>query len=96
MEILDYNVFLKNLYMPILCSVTESDYLFSTIQETLPTVLDPNEVPAHKGRAMAKIIPIIKKEKPALLKKIGEFASFPPHVVLRNTIRAGFHCNFTI
>ncbi|MCK5186892.1 MAG: hypothetical protein KAR43_07110, partial [Deltaproteobacteria bacterium] len=83
-------------YMPILCSDSEIDYLFATIQETLPTVLDPYEVPTHMGRAMAKIIPTIKKGKPALLKKIEKFASFPPHVVLRNTIRAGFHCNFTI
>ena len=96
LEKLDYNVFLKNLYMPILCSDSEIDYLFATIQETLPTVLDPYEVPAHMGQAMAKIIPTIKKEKPGLLKKIEEFALLPPNVVLRNTIRAGFHCNFTI
>jgi hypothetical protein len=93
---LDYNVFLKNLYMPLLCSDGEIDYLFSIINETLPTVLDPYEIPAHMGVAMAKVIPIIQKERPGLLKKIEEFSSYPPHVVLRNTIRSGFHCNFTI
>ena len=93
---LDYNIFLKNLYMPILCSDSEIDYLFGKIQETLPTVLDPYEVPAHMGSAMAKIIPAIKEEKPDLLKKIEQFASFPPEVVLKNTIRSGYHCNFTI
>ena len=96
LSMLDYNIFLKNLYMPILCSDGEIDYLFSKIQETLPTVLDPYEVPAHMGTAMAKIIPTIKAERPGLLKKIEEFSSFPTHVVLRNTIRSGFHCNFTI
>jgi flavin-dependent dehydrogenase len=93
---LDYNVFLKNLYMPILCSDSEIDYLFSTIREALPTALDPYEIPALMGAAMVKVIPTIKKERPGLLKKIEEFSSFPPHVVLRNTIRSGFHCNFTI
>ena len=93
---LDYNVFLKNLYMPILCTDKEIDYLFSKIQETLPTVLDPYEVPAHMGSAMAKIIPTIKAEKPALLEKITKFTSYPPDVVLKNTIRAGFNCSFTI
>ena len=93
---LDYNVFLKNLYMPILCSDSEIDYLFSTIREALPTALDPYEIPALMGAAMVKVIPTIKKERPGLLKKIEEFSSFPAHVVLRNTIRSGFHCNFTI
>jgi len=93
---MDYNVFLKNLYMPILCSEDEIDYLFKTIQETLPTVLDPYEVPAHMGSALAKIIPTIKEEKPDLLKKIEEFGSLPPEVVLRNTMRSGFCCRFTI
>lgn len=93
---LDYNIFLKNLYMPILCSDSEIDYLFGKIQETLPTVLDPYEVPAHMGSALAKIIPAIREEKPDLLRKIEQFASFPPEVVLRNTIRSGFRCSFTI
>jgi len=69
---LDYNVFLKNLYMPILCSDSEIDYLFSTIREALPTALDPYEIPALMGAAMVKVIPTIKKEKPGLLKKIEE------------------------
>ena len=93
---MDYNVFLKNLYMHILCSEDEIDYIFKTIQETLPTVLDPYEVPAHMGSALAKIIPTIKEEKPDLLKKIEEFGSLPPEVVLRNTMRSGFCCRFTI
>ena len=96
LEKLDYNVFLKNLLMPILCSDAEIDYLFSKIQETLPTVLDPYEVPTHMGSAMAKIIPTIKAERSGLLEKIEKFSSYPPHIMLKNTIRAGFHCNFTI
>jgi len=93
---LDYNVFLKNLLMPLLCSDSEIDYLFSKVQETLPTLLDPYEVPTHMGKALAKIIPTIKKEKPGLLEKIEKFGSYPPHIMLKNTIRVGFNCAFTI
>ena len=96
LEKLDYNVFLKNLLMPILCSDSEIDYLFSKIQETLPTVLDPYEVPTHMGRAMAKVLPTIKAERPRLLEKIEKFSSYPPHIMLKNTIRVGFNCAFTI
>jgi flavin-dependent dehydrogenase len=93
---MDYNIFLKNLYMPILCTEDEIDYLFKTIKETLPTALDPYEIPAHMGSAMAKIIPTIKEEKPDLLQKIEKFGALPPEFVLRNTKRSGFPCNFTI
>ena len=96
LEKLDYNVFLKNLLMPLLCSDDEIDYIFSKIQETLPTVLDPYEVPTHMGSAMAKIIPSIRTERPALIKKLEMFRFYPPSVVMKNTIRAGFNGNFTI
>lgn len=94
-EKLDYNVFLKNLYMPILCNDKEIDYIFSKITETLPTVLDPYEVPEEMGKAMLKVIPLIQKEKPDLIKKLTGFSSLTPEVVLRNTIRVGFDCSFT-
>jgi len=81
--------------MPLLCSDEEIDYLFGSIQETLPTVLDPYEVPEHMGKAMAKVMPAIKAERPALIKKLEMFSSYPPAVVMRNTIRAGFNGNFT-
>lgn len=95
LEKMDYNVFLTNLLMPVLCSDNEIDYIFSKIQETLPTVLDPYEVPTHMGKAMAKIIPAIKAERPDLIKKLESFASYPPSLFLKNTIRAGFSCSFT-
>ena len=95
LEKIDYQVFLKNLLMPVLCSDDEIDYIFSKIQETLPTVLDPYEVPAHMGKAMAKIIPAIKAERPDLIRKMEKFSSFPPSLFLKNTIRAGFDCRFT-
>jgi len=92
---MDYNVFLKNLLMPLLCSDSEIDYVFGKIQETLPTVLDPYEVPTHMGKAMAKIIPTIKAERPDLIKKLEMFNSYPPSLFLKNTIRAGFGGRFT-
>jgi flavin-dependent dehydrogenase len=94
-ESMDYKVFLKNLYMPILCNDEEIDYIFSKIQDTLPTVLDPYEVPTHMGKEMTKIIPVIQKEKPELLQKLSSFASYSPEIVLKNTMRVGFKCSFT-
>jgi hypothetical protein len=96
LDTLDYTVFLKNLAMPILCTDSEIDYIFSKIKETLPTLLDPYEVPKHMGSAMAKVIPAIQAERPELLKKLEGFANLPTKVMLKNTIRAGYNCSFTI
>ncbi len=92
---LDHNVFLKNLYMPILCRDEEIDYIFKNITETLKTVLDPYEVPENLGKALIKIIPRIQAERPELLKKMTGFNDLPPEVVLKKTIRSGFDCRFT-
>lgn len=94
-DALDYRVFLKNLYMPVLCSDEEIDYIFGNINEKLQTVLDPYEVPESLGRALAKVIPVIQKERPALIKKMMGFNDLPAEVVLRKTINAGFNCAFT-
>lgn len=95
-ESLDYQVFLKNLYMPILCTDDEIDYLFSTINDILPTVLDPYEVPENLGKAMAKIMPQVQQERPELITKLSGFANLPPETVLKKTIRSGFNGSFTI
>jgi len=92
-EKLDHNVFLKNLFMPVLCNDEEIDYIFSKINFVLPTVLDPYEVPENLGKALIKIVPEIQKERSELLKKITGFNDLPPEVVLKNTIRSGFNCS---
>ncbi len=94
-EKLDHNVFLRNLYMPILCEDEEIDYIFKNITETLQTVLDPYEVPETLGKALIKVIPRIQNERPDLLKKLSGFSSLPPELVLKKTIRSGFDCRFT-
>jgi digeranylgeranylglycerophospholipid reductase len=95
-EKLDHNVFLKNLYLPVLCTDKEIDYIFKTITDVLPTVLDPYEVPNCLGKAMLDIIPIIENEKPELLSKLSGFSTLSPETVLAKTIRAGFNCDFSI
>lgn len=95
-DALDYKIFLKNLYMPVLCNDQEIDYIFSKIQDVLQTVLDPYEVPDTLGKALMKVIPVIQQEKPELLGKMQGFNTLPPEVVLRKTIRAGFNTQFTI
>lgn len=95
-EPLDYQVFLRNLYMPILCTDSEIDYLFGTIKEVLPTVLDPYEVPENLGKALAKIMPQVQQDRPELISKLTAFAKLPPDEVLKETIRGGFNCSFSI
>ena len=95
LEKCDHNIFLKNLYMPVLCNDKEIDYIFSKINFVLPTVLDPYEVPENIGKALMKIMPDIQKERPELIKKMAGFNDLPPEVVLKNTIRSGFNCSFT-
>jgi flavin-dependent dehydrogenase len=94
-DALDYRVFLKNLYMPVLCNDEEIDYIFSRMNETLQTVLDPYEVPESLGRGLAKVIPLIQQERPELITKMKSFNDLPAEVVLKKTISSGFNCAFT-
>ena len=48
------------------------------------------------NKDLAKVMPAIKAERPTLIKKLEMFSSYPPAVVMKNTIRAGFNGNFTI
>ena len=43
-----------------------------------------------------KSFPAIQAERPELLKKLEGFANLPTEVMLKNTIRAGYDCSFTI
>jgi len=45
---------------------------------------------------MARVISQIQAERPELLKKLEGFGNMPTEVMLKNTIRAGFNCSFTI
>ncbi len=72
-----------------------SIFIFKNVTGTLPTVLDPYEVPENLGKALMKIIPKIQAERPELLKKLTGFSDLPPEVVLKKTIRLGFDCRFT-
>ena len=78
--------------MPIICTDEEIDYLFSKIQNALPTVLDPYVVPEEMGVALSTIMPVIKEERPKLLQKMLDFSSLPPEAALRETIRVGYNC----
>lgn len=94
-DALDYRVFLKNLYMPVLCNDEEIDYIFSKMNDTLQTVLDPYDVPETLGQGLAKVIPQIQQERPELIKKMAGFNDLPAEVVLKKTISSGFNCAFT-
>jgi digeranylgeranylglycerophospholipid reductase len=95
-EKLDYNVFLRNAVMPVICSNEEIDYVFSKMGEPLPTNLDPYETPRFVGEGLQKAMPVIQKERPQLVAKLMKFSNFPLEIILNHTIRAGFPARFSI
>jgi len=95
-EKLDYQVFLRNAVMPIICDSEEIDYVFSKIQEPLPTNLDPYETPRFVGEGLQRAIPIIQRERPQLVAKLMKFSNYPLELVLNPTIRAGFPARFSM
>lgn len=95
-ERLDYQVFLRNAVMPIICDNEEIDYVFSKIPSPLPTNLDPYETPRFVGEGLQKVIPIIQRERPQLIAKLMKFNNYPLKILLNPTIRAGFPARFSM
>jgi flavin-dependent dehydrogenase len=95
-EKLDYQVFLRNAVMPIVCDSEEIDYVFSKIQQPLPTNLDPYETPRFVGEGLQRAIPLIQRERPQLIAKLMKFSNYPLEIVLNPTIRTGFPARFSM
>ena len=93
---LDYNVLLRNLVMPIICTNEEIDYVFSRIREPLPTRLDPYETPRFVAEGLQRAMPVIQQERPQLVTKLMRFSNFPLEIILNPTIRAGFPSRFSM
>jgi hypothetical protein len=96
LEKLDYNVFLRNAVMPVICSNEEIDFVFSRIRDPLPTNLDPYDTPRYVGEGLQKALPEIQKERPQLVSKLMKFSNFPLEIILNPTIRAGFPARFSM
>jgi digeranylgeranylglycerophospholipid reductase len=81
---------MRNVALPYVLTPDEIDFMFSLIKEPLPSIFDPYETPKLIAGALAEVMPIIAKERPAMFKKLSEMGSIPLRKVFEGCIRAGF------
>jgi flavin-dependent dehydrogenase len=63
--------YMRGMALPYLLSTNEEiDYLFGYIKETLPACWNPYTGSKAMAQGMAKVIPIIQKERPEILQKL--------------------------
>jgi digeranylgeranylglycerophospholipid reductase len=90
----DYRDMVGNAVLPHVLAPDEIDYIFSLIKRPLPNVFDPYETPKLIGGAFAEIMPIISKERPAIMQKISRIPQTPLEKVFAGCMRAGFPARF--
>jgi hypothetical protein len=86
----DYKDMIGNAVMPYMLTPDDIDYLLGSIKKTLPGMLDPYETPKLVGGALAEIMPMVQKERPDIMQKLGKMRTTPLDVVFGGCMRAGF------
>ncbi len=86
----DYRDMLRNVVLPRVLTPDEIDFIFSLIEKPLPSIFDPYETPKVVGGALAEIMPIVAKERPAIIRKLTYMRSAPLEEIFEGSIRAGF------
>ena len=86
----NYRDMLRNAALPYVLTPDEIDFMFSLIKEPLPSIFDPYETPKLIGGALAEVMPIIAKERPAMSQKLSKMGSIPLRKIFEGCIRAGF------
>jgi digeranylgeranylglycerophospholipid reductase len=81
---------MRNVALPYVLTPDEIDFMFSLIKEPLPSIFDPYETPKLIAGALAEVMPIIAKERPAMFQKLSKMGSIPLRKVFEGCIRAGF------
>jgi digeranylgeranylglycerophospholipid reductase len=67
----DQDAYMKTWGLPyILSKPEEIDYLFSLIKEPMPPCFNPYTMQEHLGKALAKVMPGIGKERPEMVRKL--------------------------
>jgi len=78
----DRDMIMKNYMLGALMNNDEIDYIFSKLHEVMPASILPYTLPGHLGEAVGKVVPIIQKERPDILAKLGRMAQEPPEQIL--------------
>jgi len=89
----DFTQMVRGAAMNAFLTTEDMDFLFSHIEEALPSSLDPYKVSNLIGGAMAKIAPTIQKKRPELIAKLMKVRTKPLSELISNTIRRGFPNN---
>lgn len=86
----DYKDMVSNAVLPYILTPDEIDFIFSLIKKPLPSIFDPYETPKLVDSALAEVMPIIDRKRPAILQKLINSESLSPEIILEESIRAGF------
>lgn len=86
----DYQDMVRNAVLPYILNPNEIDFLFNLIKKPLPSIFDPYETPKLIGGALAEVMPIVAKERPAILQKLTQMPSTPLEKIFEGCIRTGF------
>jgi flavin-dependent dehydrogenase len=86
----DYRDMIRNAVLPYVLGPDEIDFLFSLLKKPLPSIFDPYETPKVVGAAIAEVIPVIARERPAIAQKMARMPSVPLEKIFEGCVRVGF------
>lgn len=86
----DYRNMMRNAVLPLRLTPDEIDFVLSLVKKPLPSILDPYETPKLVGGALAEIMPVVAKQRPAIHRKLVEMRNMPLTVIFDGCVRAGF------
>jgi digeranylgeranylglycerophospholipid reductase len=77
-----WDAYMKTWSLPFTLGEPEViDYLFGLMKEPMPACFNPYTSRKHVGRAIRKIMPIIEKERPDVLKRLGNMGMPFPETI---------------
>lgn len=76
------DLIMKNYILGAVMSNEDMDYLFSLMNDVMPASIFPYVLPAHLGEAVGKVVPILQKDRPDILGKLGRMAQEPVEQLL--------------
>ena len=86
----DYRHYLRGFALSNLLTQEDANYLYGLIKEPLPYNLNPFKLSGNMNKALEKLMPQIKKERPEIISKFQKIMSVPLDALLASRIRGCF------
>ena len=86
----DYRHYLRGFALSNLLTKEDANYLYSLIKEPLPYNLNPFKLSGNMNKALEKLMPTIKKERPEIIRKFQSIMDVPLDTLLASRIRGCF------